>query len=84
MYWTIPDKHMGSLDIAAPLDEWENVIDADQQRKLFGHATAYCTSPSLKFYERPEKDGACVVDGSEYMANLITGEDFGCALHVSK
>jgi hypothetical protein len=30
--------------------------------------------------QRPQIDGACVVDGSEYRAELITGEQFGCVL----
>ncbi len=37
----------------------------------------------MKFYERPDKDGACVADGSEYYASLITGEDFGCSLYCN-
>lgn len=38
-----------------------------------------CTSPKVRFYERPERDGAAVVDGSEYFARLVTGPEFGCA-----
>lgn len=37
-----------------------------------------CTSPKIRFYERPEQDGAAVLDGSTYMALLITAENFGC------
>ena len=83
-FWTIPEEYMGALELAAPrspMDEWVHVIDAAKQCELFGYATAYCTSPNIKFYERPNKDGASVADGSEYMAVFITGEDFGCTLH---
>ena len=38
----------------------------------------YCKSPKVVFYQRPDLDGACVIDGSEYKAELITGPDFGC------
>lgn len=42
----------------------------------------YCTHPKLLFCERPlESDGFAVADGSHYMANLFTAEDFGCKLH---
>ena len=45
----------------------------------------YCKSPLLGFYERPvESHGACVVDGSEFRAELITGPEFGCANYASE
>ena len=74
---------MGSSEVAAPRHPitYELVEDPNVQRKLFGYATSYCNSPQLQFFIRPEKNQACVVDGSEYQANLITGEDFGCTLH---
>lgn len=37
-----------------------------------------CYSPELKFYERPGPGGAVVMDGSQYMAILVTGHQFGC------
>ncbi|HUW15155.1 MAG TPA: hypothetical protein VM537_35890 [Anaerolineae bacterium] len=41
----------------------------------------FCLSPKITFFERPvDRDGATIVDGSEYMADLITGPDFGCVL----
>ncbi len=41
-----------------------------------------CKCPRLLFCERPvEEDGACVVDGSEYFAALITAPKFGCVFH---
>ena len=50
----------------------------------WGHAVRRCKSPKVTFYQRPEKDGATVIDGSEYMAQLLTGPDFGCVHHCSK
>ena len=44
-----------------------------------------CTSPKLLRFERPlEPSGASVCDGSEYMANLFTGEDFGCINYLKR
>lgn len=44
-----------------------------------------CGCPKLFFHERPvESTGACVADGSTYMANLLTAEDFGCVNHEAK
>ncbi len=41
-----------------------------------------CANERILFYERPlESVGAAVVDGSEYIAALLTAEDFGCVLH---
>lgn len=37
-----------------------------------------CHSPKVRFFERPEQDGAALLDGSEYYAVLVTGPDFGC------
>lgn len=45
-------------------------------------AVKMCGCPKLFFHERPvESCGACVADGSTYMANLLTAEDFGCVNH---
>ena len=41
-----------------------------------------CKHPALTFCERPvEANGFGVADGSEYMAILVTGPDFGCVRH---
>lgn len=84
-HWKMPKdgEYFGAPDCAIPRnpdseDFFEEVVDEDEQRRLFGHATKYCCSPKLKFYQRPEKSECCVADGSQYMAVLITGEDFGC------
>lgn len=49
--------------------------------ETYGYAVRYCEHPKILFYERPEIDGAAVVDGSDYFAALLTAESFGCILH---
>ena len=44
----------------------------------------FCLCPKRVFYERPALDGCAVVDGSEYMAELITGPMFGCVNFESR
>lgn len=85
-HWFIPTQYINSIDVAAPRDPitWESVTEEVKQRELFGYATQYCNSPKLVFFVRPDKDGATVVDGSEYSASMITGEDYGCTLHTPK
>jgi hypothetical protein len=41
----------------------------------------YCNSPKLVFFKASTDDGACIVDGEQYMGLLITGKDFGCINH---
>lgn len=40
-----------------------------------------CSSPKIRELERPEEDGAAVLDGSMYTAKLITAPQFGCIHH---
>lgn len=49
--------------------------------KIGLHKVKECQNPKLVFYETPSKDGACVVDGSQYKAELLTGPNFGCVNH---
>lgn len=51
--------------------------DADLEQ-ILPAVRKVCNSPKTVFYERPDLDGAAVVDGSEYSASLITGPDYGC------
>ena len=38
-----------------------------------------CESPKIVFFERsPDSTGISLIDGSEYYASMLTGEDFGC------
>lgn len=75
-------EYYGAEECAMPRNpasgDWERIENEDEQRKLYGYATKYCTSPKVKFYKRPNKSECCVADGSQYMAVLITGEDYGC------
>lgn len=44
-----------------------------------------CENPRVLFCERPvERQGAAVMDGSNYFACLYGAEDFGCVLHERK
>jgi len=66
-------------------DDWNEIIYPlnpetyePMTKKEYGHDVKRCKSPKLLFYIRPAKDEACVIDGSQYKAELITGENFGC------
>ena len=56
----------------------------EQTNTDHGYVVRYCKHPKILFYERPEIDGAAVVDGSEYHAALLTAEAFGCVLHEER
>ena len=43
-----------------------------------------CKSPRLLWFASPGRDEAALIDGSEYYAALITGEDFGCTNHEAQ
>ena len=81
-HWKMPpdNEYWGAYELAMPQipPDYEHIKDEKEQRELFGYAIKYCRSPKLLFYQRPDKDGACVADGSQYRACMITGEDFGC------
>ena len=53
----------------------------EEIRAKWGHTVRHCKHPKILFYQRPEIDAAAVMDGSEYMARLLTSEQFGCVLH---
>lgn len=67
-----------------PGDDWNQCETEEEAATLFGHRVRRCRNPKLLFYQRPEISGAAVMDGSEYKAELITGEDFGCVNHESR
>lgn len=56
-------------------DDW-----ASEEERLtwFPYEVRYCKHPKVLFYQRPDVDGAAVFDGSDYLAYLATGPDFGC------
>lgn len=57
------------------LDEWSS---EEERLAWFPYEVRYCKHPKVLFYQRPEKDGAAVFDGSDYMAYLATGPNYGC------
>lgn len=64
-------------------------IEANKTNKLaiaakWRHNVRFCKHPKLEFCQRPERNALAVIDGSEYYAALLTGEDFGCVLHEIK
>lgn len=54
------------------------VMPDEEAKKLTGRIVRHCIQPLMLFYERPAINGLAVFDGSEYMAGLVTGEEFGC------
>ena len=57
-------------------------IDTENGKMEVTFDVRKCHSPNILFYERPVSENqACVVDGSEYHASLLTGPKFGCPNH---
>ena len=57
-------------------------IDPDTYEPMaLGYEVRECKSPLLRWFETPEPNEAALVDGSEYYAALLTGQDFGCVNH---
>jgi hypothetical protein len=63
---------------------YEQEEDEEKNATKWGHRVRQCKHPKVLFYQRPERDGAAVCDGSEYRAELLTAENFGCVLHEAK
>ena len=79
-YWILDtDDEYNCLIFPYRPDKSYNQCETEEEAALvFGCRVRRCRNPKLLFYQRPEKTGAAVMDGSEYRAELITGEDFGC------
>ena len=78
-WWYNDSKIYICADIIAPLDP------DTFEPMILPFEVNCCNCPKITFFERPvESDGATVVDGSQYRANLITAPDFGCVHHTSK
>lgn len=76
IHWKEP-KHDG-YSICHPYD-----FDTGEHMQL-PFKVRQCTHPKLAFCERPvESDGFAVADGSTYMADFYTAEEFGCVKHES-
>lgn len=75
-HWQKNDRDYRDDDIFKPFDP-----DTFEPMELT-FEVRYCKSPHVLFYERPiETKQVCMVDGSNYRAELITGPDFGCVNH---
>ena len=77
-------KHWSQTDRS-----WDEIINPTDPYTMEPMATTFkvwmCKHPELMFCARPLRpDGFAVADGSNYMANLYTGQDFGCVLHEEK
>lgn len=72
--WWLPPEYEN--EIVRPLD-----ADNDYEPMVMPFEVRQCKSPKLLFYERPPLDGATVMDGSQYKAELYTGPEFGCVNH---
>lgn len=85
-YWRLgkSDEYDRIIFPFKPGGSYEQCKTEEEAAAMFGHRVRRCQNPKLLFYQRPEIDGACVVDGSEYRAELITGENFGCVNHEVK
>lgn len=76
-WWTKPEDQMGEeYNVLHP-------IDPDTfEPMVFPFDVRICKCPRILFGEHPvESCGACVIDGSGYMAKLLTAENFSCSLH---
>ena len=82
-YWllTEQDEYNKIIFPYKPNEDFSQCETEEEAAALFGHRARRCKSPKLLFYQRPDKSGACVVDGSQYKAELITAESFGCVNH---
>lgn len=61
-----------------PHQDYEQCETEEEAAQYFGNRVRRCRNPNLLFYQRPTATQATVVDGSQYRAELLTGEKFGC------
>lgn len=84
-FWRLPGNRCDwrAQDLIFPPHPVTGICATDETANaaVWGHRVRLCTAPGVLFYQRPAADGAAMVDGSEYQACLITGEQFGCTLH---
>lgn len=80
-HWHIedPDRYYEGWHLAEVEEPITGRTLTDEETRQFtGRVVKRCVQPLLKFYERPDINGLAVFDGSQYMAGLLTGEEFGC------
>ena len=87
-YWvkTKDNNSYRGDDIISPRDpeSYEQEEGEEAIAAKWGHTVRFCGHPKLEFSQRPESNAMAVIDGSEYWAALLTGEDFGCILHIQE
>lgn len=69
-------------DAAAADGDWA-ACDTDEASIVARglHRVRRCAHPKIVFYQRPARDGAALLDGSQYRASFVTAEGYGCLLH---
>jgi len=73
------DGHWRASEVIAPTD-----YDTFEKMKMT-FEMRLCLSPKKLFFERPpESDMVTLIDGSEYLADMVTGENFGCVNHEAE
>lgn len=76
-FWSLPDdKKWRAKDICQPIDpETYELMKTDFQVMV-------CTCPKIVWFERQlESTGVSLIDGSDYYAEMLTAENFGCVNH---
>ena len=85
VYWQRDENRynraIDSDENPATLEPWES---EDERKAWFPFEVRYCKHPKLLFYQRPERNGASVFDGSDYLAYLATGPEYGCVNHLAQ
>jgi len=81
IYWVSTTKDLNDKEWR--MDQICNPVDPDTWEPMqVDFEMRACRSPLICYFERtPEKTGITLCDGSEYLAIMLTGEDFGCINH---
>ncbi len=81
-HWQMDETRYNTIVLPyKPDDSYDQCETEDEAQKQRGYRVRYCKSPDIVFYQQPSRNGAAVCDGSNYHAELLTAEDFGCVLH---
>ena len=77
-HWKEPDNNSSWREDGL-LQKWNP--ETEQVEGPDGYEVRLCKHPDQTFFDFPKRNGFGLVDGSEYMAAMGTGEDFGCVMH---
>lgn len=85
VHWRLRESDYDNYLLFPPNPANDDLPERDEaaNARVWGHRVRRCRSPGVTFYERPSAIHASVMDGSQHRASLLTGEDFGCLLHVT-